>query len=33
MVLLVYPGNDRFAVRLEQLNALFMKAGLIKDIY
>ena len=33
MVFLVYPGNDSFAVRLEQLNALFMKAGLIKDMY
>ena len=33
MVLLVYPGNDSFAVRLKQLDSLFMKASLIKDMY
>jgi hypothetical protein len=33
MVFMVYPGNDSFAARLEQLNTLFMKAGLIKDMY
>ncbi|MDR0636846.1 MAG: ribonuclease P protein component [Treponema sp.] len=33
MVLLVYSGNDSFAARLEQLDTLFMKAGLIKDMY
>jgi hypothetical protein len=30
-VLLVYPGSDSFAARLEQLNTLFARAGLLKD--
>jgi len=29
LVLLVYPGCDTFSVRMEQLQALFTKAGLI----
>jgi hypothetical protein len=28
MVLLVYPGNDSFQERFDQLNFLFAKAGL-----
>jgi ribonuclease P protein component len=30
LVLLVYPGNDRFFTRKEQLNGLFSRAGLVK---
>jgi hypothetical protein len=29
LVLLVYPGKDRFIIRFEQLRTLFFKAGLL----
>jgi ribonuclease P protein component len=32
LVLLVYPGKDTFAVRMEQLNSLFFKAGLSGEV-
>jgi len=29
LVLLIYPGRDEFPARMEQLRALFLKAGLL----
>jgi ribonuclease P protein component len=31
LVLLVYPGNDTFMIRMEQLKTLFNKAGLFVE--
>lgn len=31
ILILVYPGNDSFSTRCEQIRLLFKKAGLIKD--
>ncbi|MDR3303723.1 MAG: ribonuclease P protein component [Treponema sp.] len=31
LVLLVYPGNDTFKIRIEQLKTLFNKAGLFAE--
>ena len=33
LVLLVYPGNDAFSVRMEQLRELFSRAGLFDSSY
>ena len=32
MVLLVYSGRDEFTARMEQLRALFLKAGLLNPV-
>ena len=31
ILILIYPGNDSFSTRCEQIRLLFKKAGLIKD--
>jgi hypothetical protein len=31
LVLLIYPGNDSYVKRMEQLELLFVKAGLCGD--
>ena len=33
LVLLVYPGQDVFSVRMKQLRELFLRAGLLNSIY